>query len=130
MAKPLSFLGLICIFWKNFYFFMAKFIPIGKTFIFWQIYTYIWIKLKNIFSTKYFNKTFCYPIDITTILMYLHHWPNFLFIWVHHLLIIYKMQLYTIIWYTKYEGIALNELTTILIIFDPLMSINGNCECK
>jgi hypothetical protein len=26
-------------------------------------------------------------------------------------------------------GIALNELTTILIIFDPLMSINNNFEC-
>jgi len=30
---------------------------------------------------------------------------------------------------TKYEGIALNELTRILIIFDPLMSINNNLEC-
>jgi hypothetical protein len=30
---------------------------------------------------------------------------------------------------TKYEDIALNELTTILIIFDPVMSINGNLEC-
>ncbi len=33
------------------------------------------------------------------------------------------------VWYTKCEGIALNELTTILIIFDPLMSINDNLEC-
>jgi hypothetical protein len=40
MAKPLfvgeknKFIGLIFIFWSNFYFFMAKFIPIGKTFTF------------------------------------------------------------------------------------------------
>ncbi len=33
------------------------------------------------------------------------------------------------IWYTNYEGIAINELTTILIIFDLLMSINGNLKC-
>ncbi len=30
---------------------------------------------------------------------------------------------------TKYEGIALNELITVLIIFDLVMSINGNLEC-
>jgi hypothetical protein len=34
------------------------------------------------------------------------------------------MLMSTNVWYTKYEGIALNELPTILIIFDPLMSIN------
>jgi hypothetical protein len=33
------------------------------------------------------------------------------------------------VWYTKYEGIALNELTTILIVFDPLTSINHSLEC-
>jgi hypothetical protein len=27
---------------------------------------YIWIKLKTIFSTKSFNKTFGYPIDLAT----------------------------------------------------------------
>ncbi len=38
----------------------------------------------------------------------------------------------TNVWYTKYEGIALNELTTILIVYDPLMSINDNPdhECE
>ncbi len=33
------------------------------------------------------------------------------------------------VWCTKYENMALNELTTILIIFDPLMLINGNPKC-
>jgi hypothetical protein len=39
------------------------------------------------------------------------------------------MLMSTNVWYAKYEGIALNELTTILIIFDPLMSINNSPEC-
>jgi len=34
--------------------------------------------------------------------------------------------MYATIWYAKYDDIELNELTTILIIFDPLISINGN----
>jgi hypothetical protein len=38
------------------------------------------------------------------------------------------MLMSTNVWYTKYEGIALNELTIILIIFGPLMSINDNLD--
>jgi hypothetical protein len=46
-----------------------------------------------------------------------------------YLLIIYTMLIFVNVWYTKYEGIALNELTTILIIFDPKTSINKSLEC-
>jgi hypothetical protein len=47
---------------------MAKFIPINKTFTFWQKKLYFWIKLKIYFSTKSFNKTFGYPIDLAILL--------------------------------------------------------------
>jgi len=46
-----------------------------------------------------------------------------------YLLIIYTMLMSSIVWYTKYEGIALNALIIVLIIFDHVMSINGNLEC-
>jgi hypothetical protein len=41
----------------------------------------------------------------------------------------YTILMFTNVWFTKYEGIALNELITIFIIFDPLMSIKNNLEC-
>jgi hypothetical protein len=46
-----------------------------------------------------------------------------------YLPIIYMMLISTNLWSTKYEDIALNKLTTILIIFDPMMSIDDNPEC-
>ncbi len=46
-----------------------------------------------------------------------------------YLPIIYTILMFTNVWFTKYEGIALNELIIILIIFDPLMSIKNNLEC-
>ncbi len=45
-----------------------------------------------------------------------------------YLPIIYTMLKSTNVWYTKYEGITVNELTTILIIFKPLTLINDNLE--
>jgi hypothetical protein len=47
---------------------MAKFIPIDKTFTFWQNKIKYWIKLKTIFSTKLFNKTFGYLIELAILL--------------------------------------------------------------
>jgi len=121
---------------------LVKLLPFHKTFIFF------WINLKTIFLTKYFKKTLWLPywpsyiIDLTCFLfVYIPthppiHMPIHLFIYLptyphvhlptHHL----HDVMSTNVWNTKYEGTVLNELTTILIIFDPLMLINDNLECQ
>jgi hypothetical protein len=107
---------------------LEKPLPFDKTFIF------SWISLNIVLSKKSFNKTYWLP-----------YWPSyiidltwFLFVYIStflptHLLtylpITYTMLMFANVWYTKYEGIALNELTTILITFDLLMLINNNPEC-
>ncbi len=121
---------------------MVKLLPFHKTFIF------CWINLKTIFLTKSFNKTLWLPywssyiIDLTCFLfVYIPthppiHLPIHLFIYLptypHVHLPTYHLHdvMSTNVWNTKYEGTALNELTTILIIFDPLMLINDNLECQ
>jgi len=57
----------------------------------------------------------------------------FIYILTHlftYLLIIYTMLMSTNVWHSKFKNITLNNLTTILIIFNPLMSINGNLACE
>jgi hypothetical protein len=117
---------------------MVKLYLLAKPLIFYLKIIYFWIILKIIFSTKSFNKSFWLPywlsylIDLffnylctylhTYILIYLPTHLPFTHLPTYHL----QNVMSTTIWYTKYDGIALNELTTILIVFDPLMSINCN----
>jgi hypothetical protein len=131
---------------------LAKPLPFDKTFI------YFLINLKTIFSTKYFNKTFwlfywpSYLVGLITLLtkhvFYLCTYlptkqPTYLLTYLltylptylptdllTYLPIIYIMLMFANVWCTKHEGIALNEVTSFLIIYDPLMSINNNPECR
>ncbi len=53
---------------KNLYFYMLKLISIEKLLTFDKIFIFLKINLKTILSTKSFNKTFGYLIDLAILL--------------------------------------------------------------
>ncbi len=79
-----------------------------------------------------------HPLTYLSIYLFTYpptHSPTYapIYLLTHHLLtyllIIYTMLMSINVWYTKYEGIVLSELTTISILFAPLTSTNDNPEC-
>jgi len=138
---------------------LAKLLSFDKKYIFSWINLKTIFSTKSFNKTFWLCYWPSYIIDSNLFFICVHtylpsHWPTYIIIYlpthaltslstylftylpthlpIHlptYLPIIYKMLMYTIVWYIKYESIAINELTTILIIFDPLMSIIGNLKC-